>query len=400
MAARDGRGRSPAGPAGPRPTARGLALLVAAAVLVLAGLTLGRREAIALGLFLTVVVGASAVVLLARTVLARRVRVRRSVIPGAVPQGGSVLVTFGPPDVPGLVDAVPGRGPVTASGAGAGTGSGVASGVASEAGSASDPGYRWQAPTRGAYLLGPALARLHGPFGLWSARAQVAGTSRLQVLPVPLEDEELDRVLRAGVGEHDAADLLGSRAAPDDLLVREHRDGDALTRVHWGATARTGRLMVRQEEWAHDPWAVVVLDCRADSFSSGRHEVDGGAGHSWHTSPGFERAVQAAAALSLRLQDAGHQVLLMDQDGHPLDPQLASAVLGASPREATWPAALPAEAAAVVVLLGDSAGRDLPVLATVPHHLQRVAVLFGMPGPQDVARRLESGGWLVSEPAR
>lgn len=380
MAARDGL----SGPAGPRPTARGLALLVAAAVLMLAGLTLGRREAIALGLFLTVVVGASAVVLLARTVLARRVRVRRSVIPGAVPQGGSALVTFGPPDVPGLVDAVPGRGPVTVS----------------EAGSASDPGYRWQAPTRGAYLLGPALARLHGPFGLWSARAQVAGTSRLQVLPVPLEDEELDRVLRAGVGEHDAADLLGSRAAPDDLLVREHRDGDALTRVHWGATARTGRLMVRQEEWAHDPWAVVVLDCRADSFSSGRHEVDGGAGHSWHTSPGFERAVQAAAALSLRLQDAGHQVLLMDQDGHPLDPQLASAVLGASPREATWPAALPAEAAAVVVLLGDSAGRDLPVLATVPHHLQRVAVLFGMPGPQDVARRLESGGWLVSEPAR
>ncbi|MEO9248415.1 DUF58 domain-containing protein [Citricoccus nitrophenolicus] len=381
MAARDGRGRSPAGlsgAAGPRPTARGLALLVAAAVLVLAGLTLGRREAIALGLFLTVVVGASAVVLLARTVLARRVRVRRSVIPGAVPQGGSALVTFGPSDVPGLVDAVPGRGPVTVS----------------------DPGYRWQAPTRGAYLLGPALARLHGPFGLWSARAQVAGTSRLQVLPVPLEDEELDRVLRAGVGEHDAADLLGSRAAPDDLLVREHRDGDALTRVHWGATARTGRLMVRQEEWAHDPWAVVVLDCRADSFASGRHEVDGGAGHSWHTSPGFERAVQAAAALSLRLQDAGHQVLLMDQDGHPLDPQLASAVLGASPREATWPAALPAEAAAVVVLLGDSAGRDLPVLATVPHHLQRVAVLFGMPGPQDVARRLESGGWLVSEPAR
>ncbi|NUL49191.1 DUF58 domain-containing protein [Cellulosimicrobium funkei] len=397
MAARDGQGRGSAGlsgPTGPRPTARGLALLVAAAVLVLAGLTLGRREAIALGLFLAVVVGASAVVLLARTVLARRVRVRRSVIPGAVVQGGSVLVTFDPADVPGLVDAVPGRGPVTVSGTGPGMGTGVATGTGTE----SDPGYRWQAPSRGAFLLGPALARLHGPFGLWSARAQVAGTSRLQVLPVPLEDEELDRVLRAGVGEHDAADLLGSQAAPDDLLVREHRDGDALTRVHWGATARTGRLMVRQEEWAHDPWAVVVLDCRADSFATGRHEVDGGAGHSWHTSPGFERAVQAAAALSLRLQDAGHQVLLMDQDGHPLDPQLASAVLGASPREATWPAALPAEAAAVVVLLGDSVGRDLPVLATVPHHLQRVAVLFGAAGPQDAARRLEFGGWLVSEP--
>ncbi|MGM7669417.1 DUF58 domain-containing protein [Microbacterium sp. A93] len=397
MAAPDGP--RPA-PSGLRPTARGLALLVSAAVLVLGGLALGRREAIALGIFLAVTVGASAGVLAARTVLARRLHVQRTVTPGTVQEGGSVLVSFeasgparttrataasgttGTHQAPplGLVDAVPGHGPVPVR--------------------APRHEYRWQAPARGAYLLGPALVRLHGPFGLFSAHAQVAGTSRLEVLPEPLEDDELDRVMRVGIGERDAADLLGSHAAPDDLLVREHRDGDSLTRVHWGATARTGRLMMRQEEWAHDPWAVVVLDCRAESFATGRYEVAGGPGLTWHTSPGFEQAVQAAAALCLRLQGAGHQVLLMDQDGQSLDPHLASAVLGASPREATWPAALPAEAAAVVVLLGAAVGRDLPVLATVPHHLQRVAVLFGAPGVQDAAPRLEAGGWLVAEPGR
>lgn len=397
MPAGDGRGR---GPTGPRPTARGLALLVAAAVLVLAGLTLGRREAIALGLFLAVVVGASALVLAGRTLLARRLRVRRTVIPGTVQWGETALVTFDSPDTTDLVDSVPGRGPVTVAAGGLSPDAEPDPEPGPRPGAAADRGYRWKGTTRGAYLLGPALARLHGPFGLWSARARVAGTSRLQVLPEPLEDEELDRVLRAGVGEHDAADLLGSQAAPDDLLVREHRDGDALTRVHWGATARTGRLMVRQEEWAHDPWAVVVLDCRGESFSADRHQVEGGGGLSWQTSPGFERAVQTAATLILRLQDAGHQVLLMDQDGHTLDPQLTSAVLGASPREATWPSALPAEAAAVVVLLGEAVGRDLPVLATVPHHLQRVAVLFGPAGPQDAAHRLTAGGWLVAGPGR
>lgn len=390
MAARDGRRPVPAGL---RPTARGLALLVAAALLVLCGLTLGRREAIALGIFLAVVLAASAAVLAARTVLARRIHLTRTVTPGAVPEGGWVLVSFGPagaadssgPPPPGLVDAVPGRGPAPVTALG--------------------HDYRWRPPARGSYLLGPALVRLHGPFGLFSAHATVTGTSRLQVLPEPLEDDELDRVMRAGIGERDAADLLGSQAAPDDLLVREHRDGDSLTRVHWGATARTGRLMMRQEEWAHDPWAVVVLDCRAESFAAGRHEVDGGAGLSWHTSPGFEQAVRAAAALCLRLQGAGHQVLLMDQDGHALDPDLATAVLGASPREATWPAALPAEAAAVVVLMGAAVGRDLPVLATVPYHLQRVAVLFGTAEHQnaaseDAAHRLTAGGWLVAEPGR
>ncbi|GAA1116742.1 DUF58 domain-containing protein [Citricoccus alkalitolerans] len=361
-------------PTAPRPTPRGLALTLAAALLVAAGLTLGRREAVALGLFLAVVVGISCAVLAIRTVLARRIRLTRSVVPGALQVGGSAHVTFDAA-VSNLADALPGgrRAPVP------------------------QGGYRWRARERGVYDVGPALARLSGPFGLWLAHAQVAGTSRVEVEPLPLEDDDLDQVLRAGVGEHDAADLLGSQAAPDDLLVREHRDGDALTRVHWGATARTGRLMVRQEEWAHDPWAVLVLDCRAVSFAAERHDVDGGAGRHWQSSPGFERAVQAAAALILRLQDTGHQVLLMDQDGHALDPSLAPAALEASFREATWPAALPGEAAAVVALLGTAVGQDLPVLATVPHHLQRVAVLFGTQGRRDAAERLEAGGWLVAE---
>ncbi|XKH54880.1 DUF58 domain-containing protein [Citricoccus nitrophenolicus] len=361
-------------PTAPRPTPRGLALAVAAALLVVAGLALGRREAVALGLFLAVVVGISCAVLAVRTVLARRIRLTRSVVPGALRVGGSAHVTFDG-TVPHLADALPGGRPAL-----------VPQG-----------GYRWRARERGVYDVGPALARLSGPFGLWSAQAQVSGTSRVEVEPLPLEDDELDQVLRAGVGEHDAADLLGSQAAPDDLLVREHRDGDALTRVHWGATARTGRLMMRQEEWAHDPWAVVVLDCRAVSFAAERYEVDGGAGRHWQSSPGFERALQAAAALILRLQDAGHQVLLMDQDGHALDASLAPAVLEPAFREATWPAALPGEAAAVVALLGTAVGQDLPVLATVPHHLQRVAVLFGTQGRRDAAERLEAGGWLVAE---
>ncbi|MDI3330380.1 MAG: DUF58 domain-containing protein [Micrococcus sp.] len=377
-----------------KPTARGLAVGVAAAVLVLGGLALGRREAVAIGLFLAALDVASLVALAVHARLARRTRLQRTVTPQEFVAGGAARVTFSGV-VPGLRDALPGRAPAP-----------VPAG-----------GYWWAAPQRGVYDVGPALAHLRGPFGLWTGSAPVAGTSRVRVLPQPADDDALGGILRTGTGEHDAADLLGSEAAPDDLLVREHRDGDALTRVHWGATARTGRLMVRQEEWAHDPWTVVVLDCRAISFPAGRHPVDGGAGRSWTTSPAFERAVSLAAAVTERLQSSGHHVWLVDQDGNPLEPELAAAELEPALREAAWPSALPSQATTVVALLGTAVGQDVPVMVTLPRALHRVAVLFGTGGPQAVgpseppgaagrsgrpgrsgsAAALEQDGWLVAE---
>ncbi len=365
-----------------KPTARGLALGVAAAVLVLGGLALGRREAVAIGLFLAALPLASLAVLAIHARLARRSRLVRTVSPQDLVSGGTARVTFSGV-VPGLRDTLPGRAPVP-----------VPAG-----------GYWWSAPQRGVYDLGPALTHLRGPFGLWTGSAPVAGTSRIRVLPTPVDDGALDGVLRAGTGEHDAADLLGSEAAPDDLLVREHRDGDALTRVHWGATARTGRLMVRQEEWAHDPWTVVVLDCRAVSFPAGRHAVDGGAGRSWTTAPAFERAVSLAAAVIERLRSSGHHVLLVDQDGNRLDPELAAAVLEPALREAAWPSALPSQATTVVALLGTAVGQDVPVLVTLPRALHRVALLVGTGGTGEAGRAERSGpaatlaqdGWLVAE---
>jgi uncharacterized protein (DUF58 family) len=364
-----------------KPTTRGLAIGVAAAVLVLGGLVLGRREAIAIGVFLAALLAASLGALAVHAHLARRTRLVRTVSPRVLVAGGDVRVTFSGV-VPGLRDALPGRAPVP-----------VPSG-----------GYRWPAPRRGVYDVGPALTHLRGPFGLWTGSAPVAATSRVRVLPQPLDDEALDGVLRAGTGEHDAADLLGSEAAPDDLLVRDHRDGDALTRVHWGATARTGRLMVRQEEWAHDPWTVVVLDCRAVSFATGRHQVDGGAGRGWTTSAAFERAVSVAAAVIDRLHSSGHHVLLMDQDGNRLEPELAAAVLEPALREAAWPSALPSQVTTVIALLGTAVGQDVSVMVTLPRTLHRVALLFGAgeAGPVGPARpvgpaaALEQDGWLVA----
>ena len=44
------------------------------------------------------------------------------------------------------------------------------------------------------------------------------------------------------------------------MTIREYRDGDDLRRIHWPATARTGDLMVRQEDRPAKRRAVVLLD--------------------------------------------------------------------------------------------------------------------------------------------
>lgn len=354
-----------------RSTARGVGVGLAAAALVLTGLALGRREVVAIGVFLAALWLFSLAALAAHARLAGRDRLAREVSPPDLVAGGSARVTFSGV-LPGLRDTVPGGAPVP-----------VPAG-----------GYWWPAPRRGEFDLGPARTHLSAPFGLWTGSAPVTGTSRVRVLPAPVDDPALDTVLRSGAGGLEAADPLGSEAAPDDLLVREHRDGDPLVRIHWGATARTGRLMVRQEEWAPEPWTVVVLDCRAVSFPDGRHRVDGGAGRTWMTAPAFERAVGLAAELVQRLESSGHRVLLLDQDGHRLDPDLADAVLEPVSREAAWPAVLPSQAVTVVAVLGAAAARDLPVLRGVPGAVHRAALLFG-PAPDGHAGATGHAGRLI-----
>ena len=56
--------------------------------------------------------------------------------------------------------------------------------------------------------------------------------------------------------------------------MREYRDGDDLRRIHWPATARTGDLMVRQEDRPARRRAMILLDPRAGAHQGhGRREL-------------------------------------------------------------------------------------------------------------------------------
>jgi uncharacterized protein (DUF58 family) len=150
-------------------------------------------------------------------------------------------------------------------------------------------GYRLPTRRRGLVRVGPLDAVRADPFGLASRRVALAGILDLTVLPViePLgggvpgsgRDDPLTGVARPRPG----------RVGGDEFAsLRDYVVGDDLRRIHWASTARTGDLLVRQDD---PPWQghlTVVLDARADHIGG----------------PAFETAVSQASLLERRAASA------------------------------------------------------------------------------------------------
>ncbi|MEY2473023.1 MAG: hypothetical protein QOK28_2352 [Actinomycetota bacterium] len=143
--------------------------------------------------------------------------------------------------------------------------------------------FRLPTDRRGVFTLGPLLVERSDIFGLVTKRVEAAPATKLTVYP------RVDDVgAPDGVGVTDPlAEVHGPRrvgaSGGDFYALVEYEQGDDLRRVHWPSVARTGQLMIRQEE---TPWrgrTTVVLDMRADM----------------HTADSFEDALSAAASVLL-----------------------------------------------------------------------------------------------------
>ena len=167
--------------------------------------------------------------------------------------------------------------------------------------------YPVRSEVRGRYRVGPLAVRLSDPFGLCELTRSFLSTDDLVVTPVvhPLPPVRLGGDW-AGGGEVGARSLATS--GTDDAATREYRHGDDLRKVHWRSTARTGELMVRQEEQPFQSRATLLLDGRTRA-----HRGDG---------PGssFEWAVSAVASVGVALARAGFSLSLLRDTGQPLTP--------------------------------------------------------------------------------
>jgi len=79
--------------------------------------------------------------------------------------------------------------------------------------------------------------------------------------------------------------------------MRQYQLGDDLRRIHWPSVARTGDLMIRQDESSRRASGLVFLDNRGHAL---------GQAHS----PAFERAVSVAATLGVMLAQRGFALRL------------------------------------------------------------------------------------------
>ncbi|HMC41373.1 MAG TPA: DUF58 domain-containing protein [Acidimicrobiales bacterium] len=141
--------------------------------------------------------------------------------------------------------------------------------------------YRLPTERRGVFDLGPLELRLADPFGLASASLVAAPATKLTVYPHIDHIEPLPHTvgLDPHAGSHRATNL--SQRGEEFFALRPYEVGDDLRRVHWPSTARTGELMIRQDELPWQGRVTVLLDLRP----------------AVHNSASVELAVSAAASI-------------------------------------------------------------------------------------------------------
>lgn len=122
---------------------------------------------------------------------------------------------------------------------------------------------------RGVYTLGPLLARLGDPFGLFVFEWHQPSAHQIVIYPplVRLPPLLLPKGQRGGLTR---ADLQQQYVTPSVGGLREYVPGDLLSHIHWPTVARTQQLMVKEfdQERAGALW--IALDLSAEAYP--RHQ--------------------------------------------------------------------------------------------------------------------------------
>jgi uncharacterized protein (DUF58 family) len=132
--------------------------------------------------------------------------------------------------------------------------------------------YRLPTAERGIFPLGPLQIGLTDPFGLARRTTEAAPVATLTVYP---RVDEVRPLPQSHGAEPTAARGRPSLSAggEDFYALRPYQTGDDLRRVHWASTARSGELMIRQDEVPWQGRMTVLADLRAEVQTPGSMEL-------------------------------------------------------------------------------------------------------------------------------
>ncbi|MEP1126233.1 MAG: DUF58 domain-containing protein [Ilumatobacter sp.] len=145
---------------------------------------------------------------------------------------------------------------------------------------AANAGYQLPTSARGTISLGPLVAELRDPLGLLRRVRTVAGVDTVVVAPrAHLVD--MPELGNGPLGRHLLAQAR--RLGPGEFhSLREYADGDEPRTIHWRASARSDKLLVKKNSVEGLRRMLVVLDSDLASYAD---------------PASFERAVTVAASL-------------------------------------------------------------------------------------------------------
>jgi uncharacterized protein (DUF58 family) len=177
--------------------------------------------------------------------------------------------------------------------------------------------YRLPALGRGRYRAGPLRVRLTDPFKMLDLTRSFTATNDFVVTPVVDELPAIEPPRSDELGSGSGSSSIGAHGA-DDASTREYRIGDDLRKIHWRSSARTGSLMVRQEERPWRTQTTLLLDLRANA-----HVLDladrADNGNDGQTEPrltsSLEWAISAAASIATLALRAGREVGIVSEPG-------------------------------------------------------------------------------------
>jgi uncharacterized protein (DUF58 family) len=168
--------------------------------------------------------------------------------------------------------------------------------------------YRLPTESRGRIEIGPMRTKVTDPFGLAASTRTSAPDASLLVLP------RIDPILpppQPGGTVAQASDRSPNRvgANGDEFSsLRAYAIGDDLRKVHWPSSARTGELVVRNDQVPEHGHSLILLDVRRQAADAET----------------FELMVSAAASILVACRDRGDNVRMVTTDGVDMTAESAS----------------------------------------------------------------------------
>jgi uncharacterized protein (DUF58 family) len=149
---------------------------------------------------------------------------------------------------------------------------------------------------RGRYTLGPLTVDLSDPFALTKLRVEFDEREDLVVAP---EVESLTGGPDSPFGLTSGLALAKHlfRTGDEFYTMRAYVEGDDLRRIHWPSVARSGELMIRQDESTRRSTAVLFVDTRDSSVGQSHGAC-------------FEKVVSCAASIGMLLMRYGFSLKL------------------------------------------------------------------------------------------